>query len=71
MIPDMTTGMRHLGFLSASLLRVSLVPVPVHAHLHDEVRSEGCDAGNADARLSRAIGGADACERKRHVSCRL
>lgn len=49
MIPDMTTGMRHLGLLSAPLLRVSQVPVPVYAHLHDEVRSEGCDAGNADA----------------------
>lgn len=49
MIPDMTTGMRHLVSLSASLPRVSEVPAPVQAHLHDEVRSEGCDTGNADA----------------------
>lgn len=39
-------------------------------HLHDQVRPEGADAGNADARLCGSVCGAQACREELATSIR-
>ena len=56
MIPDMTTGMRDFSSVNESRVQG---PSAHPTDLHDQIRSEGADAGNSDARLGRTIGRSD------------